>query len=292
MLPMYLCRMINHNGEILDIEAVPFRADFRPIQYGDAIFETVKYNGNTFLNWEDHYFRAMATMRILRMEIPLDWSPEFLEEQMLETLKATHIETGAARVRLTIYRDAEGKYTPIGNVNMGFIVQAEQWPDAEFELNREGLKVDVYKDHEVPKSMLSNLKTTNALLYTLAGIYAKENELDDVLLINSDKHVVEATSSNIFMLQGDKLITPPLESGALRGIMRKHVIKYTQSWGLEVEEKGFSPFDLQRADEVWLTNSMRGIQWVGQYRKKTYGNDKAKEVMAKLNLSMRPSPVQ
>lgn len=278
--------MINHNGEILDIDAVPFRADFRPIQYGDALFETVKYNGTTFINWEDHYFRAMASMRILRMEIPMDWSPEFIEEQMLETLKASHLEHGAARIRLTIYRDAEGKYTPDQNVTMGYIIQAEAWPDADFELNKNGLSIDVYKDHEVPKSMLSNLKTTNSLLYTLAGIFARENDLDDVLLINSDKHIVEGISSNVFMLTNGVLQTPPLESGALRGVMRKHIIRNAQSWGFEVVEKGFSPFDLQRADEVWMTNAMRGIQWVGSYRKKTYTNTVAKEIIAKLNESV------
>lgn len=279
--------MINHNGEILDIEAVAFRADFRPIQYGDALFETVKYNGKSFVNWEDHYFRAMASMRILRMEIPMEWSPEFVEEQMLETLKAKHHEGNAARVKVTFYRDGKGKYTPDSNASMGFIIQTEAWPDADFSLNKEGLVVDVFKDHEVPKSMLSNLKTTNALLYTLAGIYARENDLDDALLLNSDKHVVEATSSNIFMITGRKLITPPLSSGALRGVMRKHILRSAAAWGLEVEEKGFSPFDLQRADEVWLTNTMTGIRWVGAYRKKKYENALALEIVEKLNESIQ-----
>ncbi len=284
--------MINHNGEILDIEAVPFQANFRPIQYGDALFETVKYNGTTLLNWEDHYFRAMASMRILRMQIPLDWSPEFLEEQLMETMKAQHIERGPARIRMTIYRDGKGKYTPASDAKMGFIIQAEAWPDVDFELNSVGLKVDVFKDHEVPKGMLSNLKTTNALLYTLAGIYAAENDLDDALLLNSDKHVVEGVSSNLFMVTGNKLVTAPLESGALRGVMRKHILRNSQQWGFEVEEKGFSPFDLQRADEVWLTNSMKGIQWVGQYRMKSYSNEKAKEALKALNLSFDQSLVQ
>lgn len=279
--------MINHNGEILDIDAVHFRADFRPIQYGDALFETVKFNGESFLLWEDHYFRLMASMRILRMEIPLDWSPEFLEEQMLETIRANHMERNAARVRLTVYRDGAGKYTPESNIHCGFIIQVDAWPHAEYELNSEGLSVDVFKDHEVHESMLSNLKTTNSLLYTLAGIFAKENELDTALLINKDKHIVEGVSSNVYMLSGDTLTTPPLSSGALKGVMRKHILRSAAAWGLKVEEKGFSPFDLQRADEVWLSNAMHGIQWVGQYRKKSYTNEKAKEIIAALNESVK-----
>lgn len=278
--------MINHSGEILDIQAVPFRADFRPIQYGDALFETVKYTHGKFTLWEDHYFRLMASMRILRMEIPMDWSPEYFEEQMLETLKASHIENGAARVRLTVYRDGEGKYTPSSSAQMGFIIQVEALADSSFELNDKGLVIDVFKDHEVPKSMLSNLKTTNALLYTLAGIYARENELDDCLLVNADKHIVESVSSNVFMVQEGTLITPPLETGALRGVIRKHILRSAKDWGLKVEEKGFSPFELQRADEVFLTNSIAGVQWVGQYRKKVYTNDVAQKVLEKLNESV------
>lgn len=279
--------MINHNGEILDIEAVPFRADFRPIQYGDALFETVKYNGQSLLLWEDHYFRLMASMRILRMEIPMDWSPEYLEEQIVETLKATHAERGAARVRLTVYRNGEGKYTPALNAEMGFLIQVEAWPHNDYELNAQGINIDVFKDHEVPQAMLSNIKTTNSLIYTLAGIFARENELDDALLINADKKVVEAVSSNVFMLKDGVLYTPPLESGALKGVMRKHILREATNWGLKVEEASFSPFDLQRAQELWLTNSMNGIQWVGSYRKKTYTNELASQMIEKLNESVK-----
>ncbi|NVK04764.1 MAG: aminotransferase class IV [Flavobacteriia bacterium] len=278
--------MINHNGEILDIDAVPFRADFRPTMYGDALFETIKYNGVKLINWEDHYFRAMASMRILRMEIPMEWSPEYLEEQVMETLRAAHLEANAARIRITLYRNGEGKYTPATTAEMGYFIMAEALPDADFELNKDGLSIDIYKDHEVPKSMLSNLKTTNSLLYSLAGIFARDNELDDVLLVNADKHVVEATASNVFMFANGKLITPPLETGALRGVMRKHILRNAKEWELEIEEKGFSPFDLQRADEVFLTNSITGIQWVANYRKKTYGNTMTKEIVDKLNASV------
>lgn len=279
--------MINHNGEILDIKSVHFQADFRPIQFADALFETVKYNGSTMLLWEDHYFRLMASMRILRMEIPMEWNPEYLEEQMRETIAANHMERGAARVRLTVYRDGSGKYTPGEDAKMGFFIQVEAWPHAEYELNSEGLAVDVFKDHEVQDSMLSNLKTTSSTIYTLAGIFARENELDSALLINRNKHIVEGISSNVFMIVDQTLVTPPLSSGALRGVMRTHIIRSAAAWGLQIEERGFSPFDLQKADEVWLTNAMNGIQWVGQYRKKSYTNDLALKVIGQLNESVQ-----
>lgn len=287
MTRVYLCHMINHNGEILDIEAVKFQADFRPIQYGDALFETVKYNGEKLLLWEDHYFRLMASMRILRMEIPMDWSPEFLEEHIIETIHANHLEKSAVRIRLTVYRDSKGKYTPVGKIQQGFIVQIEQWPHREYVLNSKGLVVDLYKDHEIHESALSNLKTTNSIIYTLAGIYAQENELDSALLLNGSKQIVEAVSSNIYMIVGDSLVTPPLSSGALKGVMRKHILRNAVKWGLKVEEKGFSPFDLQKADEVWLSNALNGIQWVGQFRKKAYSHAKADEIIAKLNESVQ-----
>ena len=143
--------------------------------------------------------------------------------------------------------------------------------------------MDVFKDHFKPKGLLSNIKSTNCLIYTVAGIFARENELDDVILINEDKHVVESVSSNVFLIKGDKLITPTIESGCLRGVIRKNILKIASKAGLEVEERDFSPFEIQRADEMFLTNAIKGIQWVASFKKKSFTNDKAKALLVELN---------
>ena len=276
--------LVGYNGEILDVYELELHTDNRAFKYGDGVFETMKYANGKILFWEDHYFRLMSAMRIIRMEIPMLFTPEYLENYVVELIKAKHEEKQSCAVRLTVIRKDGGKYTPITN-EVDWLLESEPIASSDFELNAEGLIMDVFKDHYKPKGLLSNIKSLNCLVYTIAGVFAKENELDDVVLINEDKHVIEAVSSNVFLIQGNKLITPTIESGCLRGVMRKNILKIAQKNGFEIEEKDFSPFEIQRADEMFLTNAISGIKWVEKFKKKSLVNTKTKELLALLNAS-------
>lgn len=275
----------NLNGYIIRNQHLGISLDNRGLNYGDGVFETLKYSRKRIHFWEDHYFRLMASMRILRMEIPLDFSPEYLEEQIHKTLKVNNLSEQAARVKILVVRKVGGFYTPTNN-EPDFLITCQEISESEYSLNEEGLQIDLYKDHYKLSGLLGNLKTTSAQLYTLAGVYAQENGLGEVLLLNEKKEVIEGLQSNIFILKGDELITPPLQSGCLKGIMRKQIIETAPQIGLEVKEEAFSPFALQKADELWLTNSIKGIQWVGQYRKKTFRSEKAGEMIKRLNVKI------
>jgi branched-chain amino acid aminotransferase len=274
--------VINVNGELLDPTQVQFSTSNRAFRYGDGVFETLKYARGAIHFFEDHYFRLMSTMRILRMEIPMHFDPEYLQKQINETIEANHTENQANRIRVTVFRKGAGFYAPETN-EVAFTIETEALPDADYELNAKGLQVDLFKDFYVHKSMLSNLKTANAQLYVLAGIFKTENNLDECLLINDEKHVVEAISSNLFMVKDGIVHTPELATGCLKGVMRKNMIQLLKNLKIEVVEDAFSPFALQRADELWLTNAIQGVQWVERYRKKTYGNKLAKTVSESLN---------
>jgi len=274
--------LVSYNGEILEDYELEMHVDNRAFKFGDSVFETMKYSNGSLNFWEDHYFRLMSAMRIVRMEIPMNFSPEFIETKITELIQAKHNEKQSCRIRLSIVRQDGGLYTPSSN-DIDYLIETTVIEDADYVLNTSGLKMDVFKDHYKPKGLLSNIKTTNCLIYTVAGIYARENELDDVVLINEDKHVVESVSSNVFLIQGDKLITPTIESGCLRGVIRKNILKIAGKAELEVEEKDFSPFEIQRADEIFLTNAIKGIQWVSGFKKKTFTNNKVKALLEKLN---------
>ena len=116
------------------------------------------------------------------------------------------------------------------------------------------------------------------------SIYAQENDLNNCLLLNNDKNVVEALNGNLFMLLGTKLITPPTEEGCLNGIARKQIIALAKKMeGIEMVEAPISPFDLQKADELFITNIIQGIQPITQYRKKTYTTNVSAQLLEKLN---------
>lgn len=254
----------------------------RSFLYGDAVFETLKIIQGKILFLKDHYFRLMASMRILRMEIPMDFTMEFFEEQLLSTVKNEGC-LDSARVRITVYRNDGGYYLPLTNT-ISYLIHATPLQSQVYVLESKSCEVDLYKDFYISKQLLSTLKTTNKVLHVTASIYAYENDLDNCILLNESKNVVEVLQGNIFMLQGTKLITPPISEGCCNGILRKQLIALAKKMeGLEVVEEIISPFDLQKADELFYTNVIKGIQSITKYRKKEFKTDLASSLVEKLN---------
>lgn len=276
--------MINFNSVLQDSE-LQLSVSNRSFLYGDGVFETLKIVDNKILFFEDHYFRLMASMRIVRMEIPMSFTMEYLEEQILKLVSALHIQN-SARVRLTVFRNEGGFYLPLTN-SVSFIAQAFELESKEYRFLSAKFEVDLYKDFIVPKQLLSTLKTTNKILNVTASIFAKENQLDSCLLLNDTKNVVESTNGNIFMLMDNVLITPPISEGCLNGIMRKQIIRLVKSMdSIKFVEKEISPFDLQKAEELFITNVVTGIQPITKYRKKEYQTAFSVQLLEKLNTSM------
>lgn len=272
--------MINSNGNCSAQENS--LTHNRGFLYGDAVFETLKIVKGKILFLEDHYFRLMASMRILRMEIPMNFTMEFFEEQVLTTVINNGIAE-SARARITVYRNDGGYYLPTTNT-ISFLIHTTAIENLAYVWESKSCEVDLYKDFYVAKQLLSTLKTTNKVLHVTASIYADENDLDNCILINETKNVVEVLQGNIFMVKGNTLITPPISEGCCNGILRKQVLLLAKKIdGLKVIEEVISPFDLQKADELFYTNVIKGIQSITKYRKKEFATTTATSLVQKLN---------
>lgn len=273
--------MVNFNG-VLHESDLQLSVSNRSFQYGDGVFETLKVVNNKILFFEDHYFRLMASMRIIRMQIPMSFTLEYLEEEILKLVSSNDLQQ-SARVRLTVFRNEGGFYLPEDN-SVSYLIQAASIEQPKYDFVKEAFEVDLYKDFIVPKQLLSTIKTTSKAVHVTASIFAKENQLNTTLLINEDKNVIEAANGNVFMLMGNKLITPPISEGCLNGIMRKQIIALAKQLdNIEVVEESISPFDLQKADELFITNVIKGIQPITKYRKKEYRFMLSVQLLAKLN---------
>lgn len=273
--------MINFNGTLVTQESNILTQN-RGFLYGDAVFETVKIVNSQVLYLEDHYFRLMASMRVVRMEIPMDFTMEYFEEQILSLTNKLGI-SAAARARVTVFRNDGGYYLPIDKT-VSFLVHATALDSTLYAIDEEEYEVDLFKDFYVTKQLLSSIKSTNRLLNVTASIFASENGLDNCLLLNDSKNVVEAIQGNIFMLVGNKLVTPPVSEGCVNGVLRKQLLKLAKTIeGVEVAEEVISPFDLQKADELFVTNVIKGIQPITKYRKKTFKTDLSQKLVSKLN---------
>ncbi len=275
--------MINFNGTLLSRNSNSLYNN-RSFLYGDAVFETFKIVKNQVLYFEDHYFRLMASMRILRMEIPMNFTYEFLEESILNTAKANNC-VNSARVRITVFRNEGGFYAPTANT-VSFIIIAEPIECNYYFINSSTYEVDLFKDFYISKQLLSTLKTTNKLIQITGSIYAKENNLQNCLLLNESKNVVEALNGNVFLLKGKQLFTPPISEGCLNGIMRKKIIEFVKKdSNFEIIEEPISPFEIQKSDELFITNVISGIQPVTKYRKKNFETHCAQQLIEKINKS-------
>jgi branched-chain amino acid aminotransferase len=276
--------MVNFNGTIVSEDA-NIVVNNRGFLYGDAVFETVKIVNGKILFLEDHYFRLMSSMRVIRMEIPMNFTLEYLEEQLLLLVENDKI-TSSARARITVYRNDGGYYLPKSNT-VSFLINAVSLDEVAYFLNENEYEVDLYKDFYITKHLLSSIKTTNRLINVTGSIYASENGLDNCILINDSKNVVEVLQGNIFMLKDKRLVTPPVSEGCLNGVMRKQILELAKKVnGIEVFEEIISPFDLQKADELFVTNVIRGIQPITKYRKKEFSIEISKILVAKLNESL------
>ena len=272
--------MINSNGN--NSTEQNSLSQNRGFLYGDAVFETVKIVNSKILFLEDHYFRLMASMRILRMEIPMDFTMEFFEEQVLTTVTHNGFAE-SSRARITVYRNDGGFYLPTTDT-ISFLIHTSPLDNKDYLWESKPCEVDLYKDFYISKQLLSTLKTTNKVLHVTASIYADENDLDNCILLNESKNVVEVLQGNIFMVQGNRLITPPVSEGCCNGILRKQLLVLAKKIeGLEVIEEVISPFDLQKADELFYTNVIKGIQSITKYRKKDFTNVLANQLVEKLN---------
>lgn len=265
--------MINFNGKLLPSTTSVLTHNNRGFKYGDGVFETLKMVNGKLVFFEEHYFRLMASMRILRMEIPDNFTLEFVENQIVETVKANNLENNA-RVRMTVFRNDGGLYTPTSN-EIGYVIEATKLVIKEYDV----YEVELYKDFYVNSSFLSSIKSTNRILNVVASIFADENDYQACLLINEKKHLVEATHGNIFLIFGNKLVTPRIEDGCINGIIRKKLIELLKKKiKFSVEEREISPFEIQKADELFITNSIIDIQSVHKYRKKVFSTDVTSEI--------------
>ena len=166
---------------------------------------------------------------------------------------------------------------------MNFFIDINPYECNNFELNSKGIEIDQFMDIRKHINPISNFKTKSGLVYVLAAIQATERKIDDLLILNDKGGIIESSSCNLFLVSNGVLYTPGLEEGCLGGTMRMQVINLALANGIKVYESTIMPQNLLAADEVFLTNAIRGINWVSGYRTKRYFNNVSRKLVAILN---------
>lgn len=268
------------NGHLISIYEPSVSFSNRAFRYGDSLFESIRICNNKVMFLRDHITRLKLGMTVLRMNLPAELSTENIQEFIIQLVKH-NVHAPHARIRLTVFRNEGGFYTPETN-DISFLIESEELPSA-YELNQKGFWVDIYADIKKSINKLSNIKTGNALMYVMAGISKQSMKLDECFLINENGTFCESISSNIFVVKNGTLYTPPLTEGCVAGIMRKQIMNLATENKILTFESPITSYTLMNGDEVFLTNSINGIQWVGQFKDKFYTNKMALFFTDKLN---------
>src|SRR5690606_24428685 len=207
-------------------------------------------------------------MRIMRMEIPMEFTMEFLEQQILKTIEANALQQLPARIKITVHRNEGGLYLPTTNT-VGFIISARKLDEELYPIRKDDYEVDLFKDYYVAPGLLSTLKTNNKAINVVGSVFANENKLQNCLLLNTEKKIVDVLKGTIFLVKGNTNKTPQILDGCLKCIMRKQVIEIIKAnTDYDFVEESISPFELQQADELFISNVILGIQPITKYRKK------------------------
>ena len=270
-----------HKGEFVSDTATHIAKDNRAFRFGDGFFESMRIVNGKALFLENHFARVISTANALRIELPPDFTIELLRGQILEVLSRNDITKGG-RMRITFYRKSTGFYLPKQD-ELTYFIEAEPLADNEFVLNATGRMVDIFTDYKKEINKLSVFKTLNCQLYVQAAIHARDKGLDEALIQNNKLSIIESNSSNLFIVSNGVLYTPTLDDGCVAGTMRMNIINLALENKIKVYECTLNPQNLLAADEMFLTNAVRGIEWIVGYRTKRYFNDMSKRLMVVLN---------
>ncbi len=272
---------INVNGKLHQEFEPVILSNNRGFRFGDGLFETIRVADGKIRFLERHLSRLKSSMDLLKMDIPETFTDAFFQEKIGDLLVKNKIDRGG-RVRITIYRNEGLTYEPITN-QVSYLIEASPIDDNVYTLNETGLVVDLYNEFKKPLNRMSCIKSNNALVYVMAGVFKRENKLDDCILLNERFNITEAISSNLFAAKNGVLYTAPVAEGCLDGIMRNEVINIAKENRIAVYEVTMAMNVMLNSDEIFLTNAVRGINWVGTYRAKKYSNKMAGKLVELLN---------
>ncbi|MDB4655406.1 aminotransferase class IV [Flavobacteriales bacterium] len=256
-----------YNGQIFPSEDPLLMTTNRGFRYGDGFFESMRVSNGKVPLIRGHWHRLERVCQFLKISIPEELNLKAFNQFAVQLASKNGFVN--ARIRFQGFRGGSGRYTPEANT-LEWSMVCEPLQESYYTLNKTGLHLDFCSTHTINPAPQSSFKTSNSLPYVLGGIYASENKLDDCFLLDSTGSIAEATGSNVFLLKGKQLVTPDLLNGGVGGVMRSVVIQEAKAVGLEIVAKSVSKADVLGADECFLTNASKGIQWVGAVGKKRY----------------------
>ncbi|MBK9175571.1 MAG: aminotransferase class IV [Flavobacteriales bacterium] len=260
---------VDNNGTLHPADEPVLRLDNRAFHFGDGLFESIRVINGRPCYLDAHWARLSTGADLLRITLPKGFGRERFGEAIQALIQRSGIASG--RLRFTLYRGGGGYYRP--EMDQGvYTMELRALAVPHYVLNPNGLLVDIWPEMRKPVNELSRHKTLNCQYYIMAALWSRARGLDDCLLQNDRGNIIESSAGNLFIVSNGVLYTPSLSDGCLGGVMRAQVINQALANGIKVYECSLNPQNLLAADELFFTNAIQGIRWVGGYRTKRYAH--------------------
>jgi len=242
----------------------------RGLLYGDGIFETIRaYHGRLF-RFDDHIRRLERSARGIALRLP--HHPRRYRRQLLDLLAANRLHD--ALIRLTVTRGVgPAGLDPPWPTRPTVIIVARPFTSYPAALYRRGFRVVTAKIRRPPPTAAPpHAKHLNYMVNILAKREATRRRADDALLLSSAGHLCEGTTSNLFFICGNRLLTPSRATGLLEGITRRVILELAHRLKIPVRQGEFTPRTLLAADEAFLANTSYEVMPVVRVDGRTIGS--------------------
>ena len=250
------------NGKLVEHTCVLDRG----FAYGDGLFETMALVKNHIHLWHMHWQRLVRGL--VRLDLCKPTQLDSLYDQLLQDLHTAILqwqlssvsETKDGVIKLVVSRGVGGQgYLPPLTPQLSRIIAISAWPADRVHLAQQGIRIRLCQHAWGSNPTLAGLKHLNRLDQVLARQEWRDQNIHEGLMLNQQGHVQSGVMSNIFVQQGQQLVTPPNDQAGIDGVMAHYVQELAKQAGINVIRQPLSLVNVQQADAVFLTNSLNGI---------------------------------
>lgn len=225
-----------------------------------GLIETIRISNGYAVFLNDHTNRLFQSLKLLKINIDSETIFRKISSYIQQECKIQDSQNIRLRIQVKISE----------NRIVAWLVSSQKLQTSKFEINTVPLKIGLYDENYKEQNIYSNLKSTDRLIYDKAKKFALENSFDDVLIFNSEKVLADAIIYNVFIVKENKIYTSRLKDAPVDGVLRQFLLKHIRSY--TIIEKALFKEEIEQADEIFLTNAVRGIQNVGQIGDKKLNN--------------------
>ncbi len=277
------------NKKLMDIDKAKISIFDRGFLYGDGLFETMRGYSGVVFKLDEHLDRLYGSMKKIKIKAP--YSKSYMKDVIYGLLETNSLKNAYIRIAVT---RGEGYFgmTHRDALYPNVVIIEKEFEGYPSYMYTAGIKAQTARYRQNELSPLSGIKSTSFLNYILARLEAEEDGADEAVLLNTKGHVAEAATSNIFIVKGERLITPSLGSGILPGIARCVVLDIARRLKLRAHEKAVLPRELGSADEIFLTNSLAEVLPVTELDSKRVGDGKPGELTRLLHISYQKEVIR